>query len=136
MCPHNHNRDDHGHQNVQPHVGKDQRNNGDEEQRAKHGPVVDGVVGHHDRLVAEEVEEEPKDEDDEEDDHGHGVVQEAKEEDEECEQRVVDPEVYEISPDAVHGIAVGVGEGEGRRIDELKPRAAGGVESTGGGGDA
>lgn len=115
-------------QHVQPHVGQDQRHDGDHPEGPQHHAVVDRAAEEGQGLVPEEVEVEPGDEDDEEDDHGDRVPEEAEEEDGEGDHGVVDAEVGEVAADPVGGLAEGHGAGEGGEAEELGPGAARGEE--------
>ena len=70
----------------------------------------------------EEVEERPSDEDGEEEDHGDWVLEEAKEADEKCNERVVHAEVIEVALDVGGGFAECVRAREGGEcLDKLTP---------------
>lgn len=86
--------------------------------------VGEGAAEEHDGLVggAEDVEEAPGAEDAEEDEEGERVRQERGREGEGDDGGVVDAEVAEVAAQPRGGLGEGVGAGEGRPVQQLRPR--------------
>jgi hypothetical protein len=124
-------RCDNGAPDKQP--GDDERSHGGEEEgehrsdgKAKQRLAVgEGAAEEHDELVggAEDVEEAPGAEDAEEDEEGERVRQERGREGEGDDGGVVDAEVAEVAAQARGGLGEGVGAGESRSVQQLRPWA-------------
>lgn len=82
--------------------------------------------------ITEEVENEPGNKNDKENDHGNGMPQEAKEENDEHYESVIESEVREVSSEARHGVSIWIRTGEGREVEEVAPWTESGTKRASG----